>query len=108
MSPWTPLDKQESTAQVDGRPAPVPTPASASPAGPSTPHELTYAERQGLAMGWVAIALGTLLLLGGLALWAAWAFSAGFGAWLLAVGVMGLLMVALVVAVNYVVLQPTR
>jgi hypothetical protein len=72
----------------------------------STPHALTYAERQGLAMGWVGMALGVFLLLGGLALWAAWAFGAGFGAWLLAVGVMGLVMVVVVVAVNYVVMRP--
>lgn len=79
------------------------------PAGRAeTPHPLTYAERQGLAMGWVGMALGIFLLLGGLALWAAWAFGAGFGAWLLAVGVMGLVMVVVVVAVNYIVMRAER
>jgi hypothetical protein len=98
MAPLTHLDEMERAAVADSRPV----------SAPQTPHVLTEADRQGLAMGWVAITLGMLLLLGGLALWAAWAFSAGFGAWLLAVGVMGLVMVALVVAVNYVVMRPSR
>jgi hypothetical protein len=71
-----------------------------------TLHELTYAERQGLAMAWVGIALGMFLLLGGLALWAAVALNAGFGGWLLGMGLMGLVIVAVVVAVNYAVLRP--
>lgn len=98
MAPLTHLNEAERAAAADGQPAST----------PPVPHELTFAERQGLAMGWVGMALGTLLLLGGLALWAAWAFSAGFGAWLLAVAVMGLVMIVVVVAVNYITLRPGR
>ena len=80
------------------------------PASPSVSarRELTAAERQGLAMSWVAITLGMLLLLGGLALWAAAVFSAGFGGWLIAMGLLGLVMVAVVTVVSIVVLRPRR
>lgn len=71
-----------------------------------TPRELTAGERQGLAMGWVVIALVLFLLLGGLALWAAATFSAGFWAWLLSVAVMGVVTVATVIAANYFVMRP--
>jgi hypothetical protein len=75
---------------------------------PATPHELTFAERQGLAMGWVAMALGVFVLLGGLALWAAVALDAGFSGWLIGMGVMGVVMVAVVVIVGYFMRQPRR
>jgi hypothetical protein len=93
----------------------TPAPARALPPDPTlgrkeipTPQEPTFAEQQGLAMSWVGIALGMFLLLGGLALWAAVAFSAGFGGWLLGTGLMGLIIVAVVVTVNYVLLRPRR
>lgn len=104
------IDEREPVAQT----APPASPASPSIIAPlpvppdSAPRELTLAERQGLAMGWAGIALGMILLLGGLALWAAVAFSAGFGGWLIAMGLLGLVMVAVIVAVNYVVLRPQR
>lgn len=75
---------------------------------PSTPHELTFAERQGLAMGWIGIAFGMFLLLAGLALWAASALSAGFWGWLISVAVMGVIVVAAIVAVAYFVIRPGR
>ncbi len=72
------------------------------------PHKLTYGERQGLAMGWVVVALGIFLLLGGLALWAASVLSAGFGGWLISVAVLGVVMVVTVIAVSYFVIRPGR
>ncbi|HKW23077.1 MAG TPA: hypothetical protein VJO13_16955 [Ktedonobacterales bacterium] len=72
------------------------------------PHKPTYGERQGIAMGWVAIALGIFLLFGGLALWAASVLSAGFGGWLISIAVMGVIVVATVVAVSYFVIRPAR
>ena len=73
------------------------------------PRELTAAERQGLMMGWVAIALGTFLLLGGLALWASAVLSAGFSGWLLSLAVMGVVVVATIVAVSrFVAGRPGR
>ncbi|HEX6543282.1 MAG TPA: hypothetical protein VF040_16115 [Ktedonobacterales bacterium] len=68
----------------------------------------TYGERQGLAMGWVTIALGTFLLFAGLALWAAAVLNAGFGGWLLGVAVLGVIMVAAIIAVGYFVIRPGR
>jgi hypothetical protein len=47
-------------------------------------------------------------LLGGLALWAASVFSAGFGGWLISVAVMGVIVVAAIVAVSYFVIRPGR
>jgi hypothetical protein len=85
--------------------APAPTPPTDQKEAPA-PRELTYAERQGLAMSWVGIALGMFLLLGGLALWAAVALQAGFGGWLLGMGVMGLVIVLVIVAVNVYVMRP--
>lgn len=73
-----------------------------------TPRELTVAERQGFAMSWVAIGLGTFLLLGGLALWASAVFSAGFGGWLVSLALMGLVMLATIVTVSFVTLRPRR
>jgi hypothetical protein len=72
------------------------------------PHELTFAERQGLAMGWMSIALGIFLLFGGLALWASVALSAGFGGWLISMAVMGVIVVATLVAVARFVIRPSR
>ncbi len=57
-------------------------------------------------MGWVSIGLGLFLLFGGLALWAAAALNAGFVGWLISTGVMGLVIVAVIVAVNLYVLRP--
>lgn len=98
---------------LDGRDrvSPSPTAAPMLPAERqeiTVPRELTYAERQGLAMGWMALALGTFLLLGGLALWASVALSAGFGGWLISVAVMGVVTVAAIVAVSYFVIRPRR
>lgn len=101
MAPLTHLDETERAAAADNRPPPA----------SQAPRVLTEADRQGLAMGWVAITLGMLLVLGGLALWAALVFSAGFGAWLLAVGVLGVLgmvMVAVVITANYSALRSGR
>lgn len=74
----------------------------------SAPRKLTYGERQGIAMGWVVIALGLFLLLGGLALWAASVLSAGFGGWLISMAVMGAVMLATIVAISYFVIRPGR
>jgi len=74
----------------------------------AAPHELTYAERQGLAMGWVAIALGLFLLLGGLALWAAAALGGGFTGWLIGMAVMGTVVVASLIAISYLIIRPRR
>jgi hypothetical protein len=72
------------------------------------PRELTFAERQGLAMGWVAMALGLFLLFGGLALWAAVALSAGFTGWLIGMAVMGAVVVATLIAISVFVIRPKR
>ena len=72
------------------------------------PQELTVAERQGFAMSWVAIGLGTFLLLGGLALWASAVFSAGFGGWLVSLALMGVVMLATIVVVSFFTLRPRR
>jgi hypothetical protein len=70
--------------------------------------ELTYKDRQGLAMGWAFSALGMFLLLGGLALGAAVIFQVGFVGWLIGMGLMGLVIVAVIAVSNYFVLQPGR
>ncbi len=70
--------------------------------------ELSFKDRQGLAMSWVFGALGMFLVLGGLALGAAAVFNAGFVGWLITMGLMGLVIVAVIVAVNYYVLRPER
>jgi hypothetical protein len=67
---------------------------------------LTFAERQGLMMSWVGIALGMFLLLGGLALWASVALGAGFAGWLVSLAVMGVVIVATIVAVSVFVIRP--
>jgi len=48
------------------------------------------------------------LLLGGLALGAAVIFNVGFIGWLISMGLMGLVIVAVIVVSNYFVLQPAR
>lgn len=93
--------------ELDGRERATTAPPAARTATSAT-RELTDADRQGLAMAWVGMALGTFLLLGGLALWAAAAFGAGFGGWLIGVGAMGVVMVATIVAVSYFVIRPRR
>jgi hypothetical protein len=98
MTPQVKLDGTEQVAQVS---------PTAETTG-SAAHKPTYGERQGIAMGWVSIALGIFLLLGGLALWAASVFSAGFGGWLISVAVMGVIVVAAIVAVSYFVIRPGR
>lgn len=118
MTPTPQIAPQPPKITFDGRDggAKTETPGSYAsippmpPAPPAVParHDLTAAERQGLAMSWVAITLGMLLLLGGLALWAAAVFGAGFGGWLIAMGMLGLLMVAVVTVVSVVVLRPRR
>jgi hypothetical protein len=104
MLPQVNLNGMDRVAQTSSA-ATSPAPAAGAPAAP---RELTFAERQGLAMGWVGMALGMFLLLGGLALWAAVAFSAGFGGWLLATGLMGLVMIAVIIAVTSLMLRPRR
>ena len=100
MTPQVKLDGTDRVAEASG-----PPPArTESP----TPHTPTYGERQGIAMGWVTIALGLLLLFGGLALWAASVLSAGFGGWLISTAVMGVIVVAAVAAVGYFVIRPGR
>jgi hypothetical protein len=75
---------------------------------PATSQELTYKDRQGIAMGWVFSALGMFLLLGGLALGAAVIFNVGFGGWLIGMALMGLVIVGVIVAVNAYILRPAR
>jgi hypothetical protein len=59
-------------------------------------------------MGWVVIALGLFLLLGGLALWAASVLGAGFGGWLISMAIMGVVVVAAIFAVAVFVIKPAR
>lgn len=111
MTPQVNLDGVDRVAQAAPTPTTAPAPVLTPLAGrmeTTTPHELTVAERQGLAMSWLAITLGMFLLLSGLALGAALAFKVGFGGWLLGTGLMGLIILAAVVAVNVVVLRPGR
>jgi hypothetical protein len=75
---------------------------------PATSQELTYKDRQGIAMGLVFSALGMFLLLGGLALGAAVIFNVGFGGWLIGMALMGLMIVGVIVAVNAYILKPAR
>ena len=107
MIPQTQLDGRDPAAPAPSTNAPVATP-TAERVRSREPHELTYGERQGLAMGWVSIALGIFLLLGGLALWASVALSAGFGGWLISMAVMGVIVVAAIVAVAIFVIRPVR
>src|SRR5689334_18044456 len=81
MTPMVNMDGQDRVAQA--APAPTPTMTAERAAVPAA-QEPTYAERQGMAMGWVAITLGIFVLLAGLALWAAAVFNAGFAGWLIA------------------------
>ncbi|HEX9069751.1 MAG TPA: hypothetical protein VF807_13345 [Ktedonobacterales bacterium] len=104
MLPQVNLNGMDRVAQTSSATA-SPSPAAGER---EAPRELTFTERQGLAMGWVGMALGMFLLLGGLALWAAVAFSAGFGGWLLATGLMGLVMIAVIIAVTYFIVRPRR
>lgn len=99
MTPQAQLNGRERIVDADGAPAPT-------YATPATPRTLTDAERQGIAMGWVSIALGLFLVFGGLALWAAVALNAGFGGWLVSMAVIGLVIVAVLVGVTYTVIRP--
>ncbi len=109
MTPQVNLNGRDTVVEAQAPSTTVPTtpPVTRHTESPA-PHELTYAERQGLAMGWIGIAFGLFLLLAGLALWAASALSAGFGGWLISVAVMGVIMVAAIVAVAYFVIRPGR
>lgn len=75
---------------------------------PATAAALSEKDRQGLAMGWVFSSLGFLLVLGGLALLAAWVLQAGFVGWLIGMALIGLVMVAVIVTVNFYALRPAR
>jgi hypothetical protein len=75
---------------------------------PAPRRDMTEAERQGMAMGWIGMAFGIFLLLGALALWAAVALGAGFGGWLIGVAVLGLSMLAVAIGVGLLVLRPAR
>lgn len=86
-------------------PAPIPPPARG--AGPAA-RRPTYGERQAIAMSWLFGALAAFLLLGVLALGAAVVFNVGFGGWLIGIGAMGLVIVAMVVAVGSFILRPGR
>lgn len=109
MSSQVNLDGIDPVTQAPPMPVvTTPRPPIGRPDAPAAPHELTFAERQGLAMGWVAMALGIFVLLGGLALWAAVALDAGFSGWLIGMGVMGVVMVAVVVIVGYFMRPPRR
>ena len=107
MAPQTELDRHNGATQA-------PQMTDVAPIQPTTYREapasrdLTPAERQSIAMSWVGIALATILFLGGLALWAAVAFNAGFGGWLLGMCLLALVMVAVVVGVANVVIRPRR
>jgi hypothetical protein len=93
--------------QVKDPVAPESAPIGAQSAS-AGPRKLTYGERQGIAMGWVVIALGLFLLLGGLALWAASVLSAGFVGWLISMAVIGVVIVMTIVAISYFVIRPGR
>jgi hypothetical protein len=101
MTPQVHLNGQERVVEAE------PTSAPSAPA-PAAPHALTDTERQGLAMGWVSIGLGLFLLFGGLALWAAAVLHAGFVGWLISIGIIGLVIVAVLYAVTYTVIRPRR
>lgn len=101
MTPQVHLDGRERIVEADSTPGPT-------QAAVATPRALTDAERQGLAMGWVSIGLGMFLLFGGLALWAATALNAGFVGWLVSMGIIGVAIVAVLMAVTYTVIRPKR
>ena len=110
MAPEVNLDGRDRATQA---PPPVTEHMETATRMPATaPHheraaqELTIAERQGFAMSWVAIGLGTFLLLGGLALWASAVLSAGFGGWLVSLALMGVVMLATIIAGSYFVNRP--
>ena len=107
MTPQVHLDAQERVFTADAQPSPI-SPSMPSNVGSAAPHALTDAERQGLAMGWVSIGLGMFLLFGGLDLWAAAALQAGFVGWLIGMGVIGLIIVAVLLTVTYTVIRPRR
>lgn len=71
-------------------------------------HELSYKDKQGLAMAWAFSALGLFLLLAGLALGAAIVFQVGFAGWLIACVLMAIVVVAVIAAANVLVLRPAR
>jgi len=68
--------------------------------------ELSFKDRQGLAMAWAFSALGIFLLFGGLALGAAVIFNVGFVGWLIGMGLLWLMMVAVIVIANYFMVRP--
>jgi hypothetical protein len=76
--------------------------------GTPAEQELSYKDRQGLAMAWAFSALGIYLLFGGLALGAAVIFNVGFVGWLIGMGLTGLMIVAVIVVVNIFVSGPAR
>ncbi len=95
-------------APTGGARPPTPTTPAARQPTATGPHTLPFAERQRLALLWVGMTFGLLLLLSGLALWAAVALGAGFGGWLLGTGLLGLVLLAVVATVNYIVLRPPQ
>ena len=107
MTPQTQLDGRGPAAPAPSTDTPIFTP-TAERRRNREPHELTFAERQGLAMGWLSVALGIYLLLGGLALWASVALSAGCGGWLISMAVMGVIVVAAILVIAYFVIRPGR
>jgi hypothetical protein len=102
MTPQVDLNGTDRVAQTSA------APALTAPAAQPATEELTVKDRQGLAMAWAFSALGFFLLLGGLALGAALVFNAGFIGWLIGMGLMGLVIVAVIAAVNYYVLRPSH
>lgn len=107
MTPQVQFDSPDRVRGPDA-PSSLIAPPALTSAGPARPLALTDAERQGLAMGWVSIGLGVFLLFGGLALWAAITLHAGFVGWLVSMGGMGLVIVAVLLAVTYTVIRPRR
>jgi hypothetical protein len=103
MTPQVNLNGTDRVTQTI--PAPAPT-SLAARSETSAAQELTAKDRQGLAMSWVFSLLGMFLLLGGLALGAAVVFNVGFVGWLISMALMGLVIVAVIAAVNYYVLRP--
>ena len=103
MTPQVQLNGREGMAQPPSAVgvAPLGTPQTAD----KRPY-MTEAERHGMAMGWIGLAFGIFLMLGLLALWAAVALHAGFAGWLVGMGVLGLSMVVVAIAVGYFLLRP--
>jgi hypothetical protein len=64
---------------------------------PATSQELTYKDRQGIAMGWVFSALGAAVI-----------FNVGFGGGLIGMALMELVIVGVIVVVNAYILRPAH